>query len=131
VAAAHGPVRAALFDLQTRFAARSEGAVLDGRDIATVIAPSADVKFWVDADIEERARRRWRELVALGEAVGLDAVTAQLRERDARDAGRASAPMRISPDAVRIDTTTLGPDAVFERARATLAHRGFVPPSAP
>jgi len=127
VVAAHGPVRETLFGLQRGFAHSEGGAVLDGRDIGTVIAPDAEAKFWVDADVAERARRRWRELLQLGETVSLEDVTRQLRERDARDAGRTDAPMRAAPGAVRIDTTVLGPDEVVAAALAAMP----VPPPGP
>jgi cytidylate kinase len=116
VVASLGAVRRALFDLQRRFAQQPGGAVLDGRDIGTVIAPDADVKLWVDASVEERAGRRFRELSGMGEAVTPEGVLAQLKERDARDAGRKDAPMQAASDAVRIDTTALTPDACFARA---------------
>lgn len=116
VVAAMGPVRKALFDLQRRFAQQPGGAVLDGRDIGTVIAPDADVKLWVDASVEERAGRRFRELSGMGEAVTPEGVLAQLKERDARDAGRKDAPMKAAADAVWLDTTTLTPDECFARA---------------
>jgi cytidylate kinase len=116
VVASIGPVRTALFDLQRRFAQQPGGAVLDGRDIGTVIAPEAEVKLWVDASVEERARRRFKELSGMGERVTEEGVLAQLKERDARDAGRKDAPMKPADDAVHIDTTTLTPDEMFARA---------------
>ena len=116
VVAAIGPVRKALFDLQRRFAQQPGGAVLDGRDIGTVIATDARVKLWVDASVEERARRRFKELSGMGENVTPEGVLAQLKERDARDAGRKDAPMKPADDAVHIDTTTLTPDEMFKRA---------------
>jgi len=115
--AAMGRVRAALVDLQRGFAARPGGAVLDGRDIGTVICPDADVKLWVDAEEGERARRRHAELVSRGEDIGYDSVLAQLRERDARDAARADAPMRRADDAHLLDTSKMSIDAAFEEAR--------------
>ena len=116
VVASLGAVRRALFDLQRRFALKEGGAVLDGRDIGTVIAPDADVKLWIDASVEERALRRFRELFGMGEAVSQEGVLAQLRERDARDAGRKDAPMKPADDAVWIDTTALDPDATLAKA---------------
>jgi CMP/dCMP kinase len=110
VVAAHSLVRHALLDLQRAFARQTSGAVLDGRDIGTVIAPDAGFKFWVDASLEERARRRYLELLGQGEAVTPDGVLAQLKERDGRDAGRKDAPSKPADDAVRIDTTALNPD---------------------
>jgi cytidylate kinase len=125
VVASHGPVRRALFDLQRAFACRPGGAVLDGRDIGTVIAPDARVKLWIDASVEERARRRYRELSGMGEAVTPDGVLAQLRERDLRDATRADAPAKPARDAVAIDTTDLTPDDGFALALAIVSARAI------
>lgn len=96
-------VRAALVDFQRRFSRAEGGAVLDGRDIGTVICPEAEVKLYVTASPEVRAHRRWLE-------VGGDEarVLAEVRERDARDMGRADAPLRAAPDALLIDTSELG-----------------------
>lgn len=116
VVASLGAVRRALFQLQRRFAQREGGAVLDGRDIGTVIAPEAEVKLWVDASVEERARRRFLELSGMGEAVTQEDVLAQLKERDARDASRKDAPMKPAGDAVWIDTTLLTRDQTFAKA---------------
>lgn len=109
-------VRAALLDYQRSFAARPGGAVLDGRDIGTVVCPQANVKLFVTASVEERARRRHLEHKARGESVALDVVLAELKARDARDSGRDIAPMMQAPDAVLIDTTTLDADAAFAAA---------------
>lgn len=95
-------VRAALVAFQRSFARRDGGAVLDGRDIGTVICPEAEVKLYVTASAEVRAQRRWRELGG-----DLDQVLAEVRERDARDMGRADAPLRPAEDAVIIDTSDL------------------------
>ena len=92
-------VRAAMVAYQRDFANQPGGAVLDGRDIGTVICPDAPVKFWVDAAIEERARRRWAELHASGDPITLDEMLAQLHERDERDRSRATAPMKAADDA--------------------------------
>jgi cytidylate kinase len=116
VVASLAAVRRALLDLQRRFAQQKGGAVLDGRDIGTVIAPDADVKLWVDASVEERARRRHNELRNLGENVTLEGVLAQLKERDLRDSTRADAPMKPADDAAHIDTTTLTIDETFAQA---------------
>ena len=116
IVAAHPKVRAALVDYQRRFARQPGGAVLDGRDIGTVICPQADVKLWVDAAIEERARRRHAELAAKGRADSYEQVLAKMRDRDARDAGRADAPMVKAADAHLIDTTSLTIEAAVERA---------------
>jgi CMP/dCMP kinase len=109
-------VRRALLDFQRRFAGRDGGAVLDGRDIGTVICPEADVKLFVIADDETRARRRHQELVGRGEAATLAQVQADLRARDARDAGRDDAPMRRAEDAHLLDTTELAIDAAVDKA---------------
>ncbi len=116
VVASLGAVRRALFDLQRKFTQQTGGAVLDGRDIGTVIAPDADVKLWVDASVEERARRRFLELSNMGEDVTEASVLEQLRERDARDAARKDAPMKPADDAVWIDTTRMTPDECVARA---------------
>ena len=116
VVASLGAVRRALFDLQRKFTQQTGGAVLDGRDIGTVIAPDADVKLWVDASVEERARRRFLELSNMGEDVTEASVLEQLRERDARDAARKDAPMKPADDAVWVDTTRMTPDECVARA---------------
>jgi cytidylate kinase len=107
-------VRAALLAFQRRVAAG--GAVLDGRDIGTVVCPDAPVKLYVTAAIEARARRRWLELQGKGVAVALPEIEAEMRARDAQDSGRAAAPLRPARDAVTLDTTALDADAVFARA---------------
>jgi cytidylate kinase len=109
-------VRAALLKLQKDFAHHPEGAVLDGRDTGTVIAPEADVKIFVTASIEMRARRRFRELAAKGGEMALDAVLAAIRERDRRDSERAIAPLKAAPDAVLLDTTELDIETAFRAA---------------
>jgi cytidylate kinase len=114
--AAFPEVRAALLKLQKDFAHRPEGAVLDGRDTGTVIAPEADVKIFVTASAEMRAARRWRELAAKGEETTLEAVLAAIRERDRRDSERAIAPLKPAPDAVLLDTTDLDIEAAFRAA---------------
>lgn len=111
-------VRAALVDFQRRFARSEPGAVLDGRDIGTVICPEAEVKLYVTASDEIRARRRARELGA-DEA----RVLAELRERDARDAARDVAPMRPAPDALLLDTSALTIEEAIERAAAHVRAR--------
>ncbi len=120
VVAAMPDVRQALFELQRAFATQEGGALLDGRDIGTVIAPEADIKLWVDADVTQRGERRWRELVGQGSNVTLEAVIAQLRERDARDQGRTDAPAAIAEDAVLIDTTNLTIEQAVEAAVAAV-----------
>jgi CMP/dCMP kinase len=114
-------VRAALVHLQRAFARRPGGAVIDGRDIGTVICPDAQVKLFVTASPEERARRRWRELVLGGAPLDYDAVLADIRRRDKRDSTRSVAPLRQAPDAVLIDTTYLKPEAALEAALAVIA----------
>lgn len=104
----HPPVRAALLTFQREFA--SKGAVLDGRDIGTVICPDADAKLFVDADPEVRATRRYQELLGYGEDVTLAGVLADLRERDHRDMNRATAPLKPAVDAHLLDTTDLSID---------------------
>jgi cytidylate kinase len=113
-------VRAALLDLQRRFAATPPGAVLDGRDIGTVVCPHADVKLYITADETARAQRRRDELAAKGEDLSLTDMLAQLRERDARDAARAAAPMRPADDAHLLDTTGLSIEAAIEAACAII-----------
>lgn len=113
-------VRAALLDLQRAFAHQAKGAVLDGRDIGTVVCPDADVKLWIDASVETRATRRWKELTAKGETLSLEDMIAQLRERDERDRYRADAPMVAAADSVLIDTTHLTIDAAVDKARAAV-----------
>ncbi len=100
-------VRAALVDFQRTFAARAGGAVLDGRDIGTVICPGAQVKLFVTASREVRARRRCAELQGKGHDVTLEDVLADVTARDARDMGRADAPLRAAADAVEIDTSDM------------------------
>ena len=116
-------VRKALFDLQRAFAEQPGGAILDGRDIGTVICPDADVKLYVTADTETRARRRWQELNARGETISLDEMLAQTRERDHRDAGRSDAPMRPADDATLLDTSSLSIDAAVTDAVAIVEKR--------
>jgi cytidylate kinase len=117
--AAQPAVRAALLDWQRNFG-RTHGAVLDGRDIGTVVFPDAQVKLFVTASAEERARRRWLELTARGAAAEPAQVLAELRARDEQDAARAVAPMKPAEDAVLIDTTELDADAAFTRALAVV-----------
>ncbi|MGA2952201.1 MAG: (d)CMP kinase [Caulobacteraceae bacterium] len=115
--AIHPSVRAALVSLQRDFAAREPGAVLDGRDIGTVIVPGAAAKLFVTASADARALRRWRERDARGEGMTYEDVLADIRERDERDERRSVAPLRAAPDAVLLDTTDLSIDAAFDAAR--------------
>ncbi len=109
-------VRQALLEAQRAFAAREGGAVLDGRDIGTVVCPDAEVKLFVVAADEERARRRWEELRRRGDETTYEAVLADLRARDSRDSGRAISPLRRADDAHLLDTTELSIDAAVARA---------------
>ena len=116
VVAAIPEVRQALINYQRGFATKPPGAVLDGRDIGTVIAPGADIKIFVVASPEERARRRTMELKARGEAAEEQDVLADLLRRDERNSRRTAAPLKAAPDAHLLDTTHLGVDAAFRAA---------------
>jgi cytidylate kinase len=118
VVAALPPVRAALVDLQRRFAARDGGAVLDGRDIGTVICPDARVKIFVTATPETRAQRRALELASRGEKADYAAILADVRRRDERDSGRSVAPLRAAEDATTLDTSDLDIEGAFRAALA-------------
>ncbi|RMD65226.1 MAG: (d)CMP kinase [Alphaproteobacteria bacterium] len=128
-------VRTALLDLQRRFAhtppGGKRGAVLDGRDIGTVVCPEADVKLFVTASPEARARRRHKELLARGETSIYPRVVAEMRARDARDSARATAPLKPAADAVVLDTSEMDPDAVFRAAMDIIAARTAPPSSGP
>ena len=120
----HPAVRHALYQRQRAFATQEGGAVLDGRDIGTVIAPEAEVKLFVTASVAERARRRWLEMTGRGIDVPLAAIERDIAARDARDMGRADAPLRAASDAAVLDTTTLGRDEAIAAAIAMVsAHR--------
>jgi len=110
-------VRAALLNFQRAFAAQPGGAVLDGRDIGTVIAPHAPAKLFITAAPQIRAERRWKQLVAQDKAVTLDDVLADIRRRDERDSGRADAPLLQAADAVLLDTSKLDIDTSVDAAR--------------
>lgn len=114
----HPAVRNALFQHQRAFATQPGGAVLDGRDIGTVIAPEADVKLFVTASVAARADRRFREMQAQGRAVSRDAIAADLEARDLRDATRSAAPLLAAPDAIVLDTSLFGRDEAIARAIA-------------
>lgn len=120
VVAAIPQVRKALLDYQRAFAARPPGAVLDGRDIGTVIAPGADVKLFITASPQIRAARRVAELKARGVAADERDVLADLLRRDERDSARAAAPLKPAPDAHLLDTTLLDIDAAFRAAVAII-----------
>lgn len=113
----HPEVRAALLDFQRDFADQPGGAVLDGRDIGTVICPDAPAKLFVTATPEVRAGRRWRQLTGQGEAVSLEDVLTDIRRRDARDGGRAAAPLTQAAEAVLLDTSEMDIDRAFDAAR--------------
>ena len=125
--AANQAVRAALLDFQRRFARQppggESGAVLDGRDIGTVVCPGAEVKFFLTASIEARAARRHKELLQRGEESIYARVLQDLRERDARDSGRTTAPMKAAEDALRLDTSEMDADQAFAAAMAEIASR--------
>jgi cytidylate kinase len=110
-------VRAALLDLQQAFARQPGGAVLDGRDIGTVIAPEAPAKLFVTATPEVRARRRWLQLTGRGDTITYEAMLADILRRDERDAGRGAAPMAQAEDAVLLDTTDMDIETAFDAAR--------------
>jgi len=116
-------VRAALVAFQRQFANRDGGAVLDGRDIGTVICPKADIKLYVTASAQIRAQRRFAELQALGTATTLQAVLKDVEIRDARDADRPNAPMNPAADAVLLDTSNLSIDAAVAEAVALITKR--------
>ena len=132
IVAAFPAVRAALVDVQRRFAANppggaeggaqggARGAVLDGRDIGTVICPDADYKFFIEADIEERARRRVKELRDRGDTAILIKVLQEMKERDERDRTRAVAPLAPAADASVVNTTNLNADAAFALAMSLI-----------
>jgi len=126
--AVHPEVRSALLAFQRAFAGQPGGAVLDGRDIGTVIWPEAPAKLYVTATPEVRAERRWKQLAAQGETVSLAEVLEDIRRRDARDGGRDAAPMRPAPDAVLLDTSEMTIERAFDAARriveAARARRG-------
>ena len=115
--AVHPRVRNALMEFQRTFAGQEGGAVLDGRDIGTVIAPDAPAKLFVTASPKVRAQRRWTQLKAQGEHVSLKDVLADIRRRDARDGARDAAPMKPAPDAVLLDTSEMTIEQAADAAR--------------
>ncbi len=123
VVAAVPEVRAEMLEFQRQYAAAPSGAILDGRDIGTVVCPNADVKFFVFADSEVRARRRFAELQARGEPVSLEGVLADLRARDERDQERAVAPLHPSADALLLDTSELDIETAFHKAVSMIEAR--------
>ncbi len=116
----HPAVRQALYERQRAFALQPGGAVLDGRDIGTVIAPEADVKLFVIASVHQRARRRWLEMTGRDVEISLDAIEQDIAARDARDIGRADAPLRAAPDALVFDTTHFGREQAIAEAIAAV-----------
>jgi CMP/dCMP kinase len=110
-------VRAALLEFQRAFAAQAGGAVLDGRDIGTVIAPEAQAKLFVTATPEVRAMRRWKQLTGRGDVIDYEDMLADIMRRDERDAGRGAAPMVQAGDAVLLDTTEMDIETAFDAAR--------------
>lgn len=123
--AANREVRANLLKLQKNFASQGTGAVLDGRDIGTVICPDAPVKLFVTASPEVRAERRYQELRARGGDTIKPRVLAEMAERDRRDSERAAAPLKAAPDAYLLDTSDMDADAAFAAALAFIEGKGF------
>ena len=115
--AVHTGVRLAVRDFQQRFARQAGGAVVDGRDIGTVIAPQAPAKLFVTAAPEVRAERRWKQLTGQGETVAYEDVLADIRRRDERDSGRADSPLVAAVDAVLLDTSEMTIDGAADAAR--------------
>ena len=129
IVAAIAPVRAELLSLQRAFAATppsGKGAVLDGRDIGTIVLPNADLKFFVDADLDIRAERRTKELLQAGQSVMFRDVLADMKARDDRDRTRSVAPLKAADDAITIDTSNMDAAAVLALA---LSHIDRVCPS--
>jgi cytidylate kinase len=119
--AAMPEVRAALLAYQRDYVARARadvGAVIEGRDIGTVICPDAEYKFYITASVEERAKRRYREMAALGKDVSEDGILADIKRRDERDSTRATAPLMMAPDAYLLDTTKLDIETALQAAIA-------------
>jgi cytidylate kinase len=129
IVAAHHDVRAALFDIQRSFAKAEPGAVLDGRDIGTVICPDATVKLFVTATPEVRAARRFAEFKARGQETTLQAVLETIKKRDQRDSTRTDAPLKKAPDALLLETSNLDIDEAFKAATGMIdaAIKGKIP----
>ena len=119
----HASVRQALYERQRSFALQPGGAVLDGRDIGTVIAPEAEAKLFVTASVEARALRRWKEMQGRGASVTLEAIATDLRRRDERDRARAEAPLRAADDAIVLDTSELSPAEATAAAIAAVEQK--------
>ena len=124
VVAALGPVRTALLSRQRDFALEP-GLVADGRDMGTVVFPEADLKIYLDASAEERARRRYKQLIGKEPGASLDDILNDIRARDARDMNRAVAPLKPAPDAVVLDSTSLSIDEVLQAVLDEARHRGL------
>ena len=118
----HPVVREALYERQRAFATQPGGAVLDGRDIGTVIAPEAEVKLFVTASVEARAQRRYREMCKRGEAVTLAAIVDDLRLRDERDTARADAPLRQADGALVLDNSNFSAERSIAEALQAVEH---------
>ena len=123
IVSAHPLVRAALMQRQRRFALQPGGAILDGRDIGTVIAPGADAKLFVKATPQIRAKRRHAELQSRGDATSFDRVLADIRQRDERDSSRSTAPLLMAADAALLDTSFLSIDSSVQKAIALIEDR--------
>jgi len=123
IVAAHKRVRAEVIGIQRKVAHTPPGAVLDGRDIGTIVCPDAEVKFYVTASPEERARRRWRELEARGQGGVYADILEEIVKRDERDRTRPVAPLKAAPDAHLLDTTSLDIEATFQAARRIIDGR--------
>jgi cytidylate kinase len=123
IVAAHAKVRAEVIGIQRKVALTPPGAVLDGRDIGTIVCPEADVKLFVTASPEERARRRWRELQERGQSGNYKEILAEIVRRDERDRTRPIAPLKPAPDAYLLDTTSLDIEATFQAARRIIGGR--------
>lgn len=123
--AANPEVRANLLKFQKEFSSQAPGAVLDGRDIGTIICPDAPVKLFVTASAESRAERRFQELRARGVDTIKPRVLAEMAERDRRDSERAAAPLKAAPDAWLLDTSDMDADAAFAAALAFIERKGF------
>ena len=121
IVAAFPPVRAEILDFQRRYARKRPGAVVDGRDIGTVVCPDAEVKLFVTASPETRANRRFLELIAKGETISEPEVLADVKARDERDTSRADSPLKPAEDAHLLDTSNLSIEAAF-RAAMGLIH---------
>jgi cytidylate kinase len=119
---AHGVVRDVLLDMQ-RDVAKKHNVIMDGRDIGTVVLPTADVKIFLTADDEVRAKRRYDELIAKGQKADLPTILKEIRQRDYQDSHRAIAPLKQARDAVKVDTSTLDIDGVLARIKEIVGEK--------